>query len=264
MPAEPLSNPLEYFCFVVAAREEWVRPPLFWDTALAMNDNRSTGSSGALRFQIIPSGSISCNAIVLWHEHTHDAVIVDPSDNAKAVIDFSVRLGLQVHQILLTHGHFDHAADAERAMKEFACPASLHADDFPLYFDIPHHAPLFGLNVSARTLALSQVTDNQTIEALPDCPIEVLHLPGHSEGSVAYYLAKAQWALVGDTLFNGGVGRTDLPGGNTRKLIASIQTRLYSLPEYTLAIPGHGPTTTIGHEKRNNPYVCAARIETTL
>jgi hydroxyacylglutathione hydrolase len=228
-----------------------------------MNDNPLAGSSGDLRFQIIPSGSISCNAVVLWQERTHDAVIIDPTDDARAVIDFSRRLELRVRLILLTHGHFDHAADAERAMTEFACPALLHSDDFALYFDIPNHAPLFGLQVSKRTLTLSQVNDRQIIEALPDYPIEVRHVPGHSAGSVAYCVLKSQVAFVGDTLFHGGVGRTDLPGGSTPKLVESIQTRLYDLSDGTLVVPGHGPTTTIGQEKRSNPFVRGARIETT-
>ncbi len=229
-----------------------------------MNDERLAGSFGDYQYKIIPSGSIACNAVVLWHERTLDAVVVDPTDDARPVIDFSKGHGLHVHQILLTHAHFDHAADAERAMTEFACPALLHADDLSLYFDIPNHAPLFGLNVSKRTLALTQVKDRQTLAVLPDCPIEVLHVPGHSAGSVAYYVPTGQLAFVGDTLFHGGVGRTDLPGGSTRKLVESIQTRLYALPEATFVIPGHGPTTTIGQEKRNNPHVRAARVERTM
>jgi glyoxylase-like metal-dependent hydrolase (beta-lactamase superfamily II) len=229
-----------------------------------MHDNRSSGSCGEFRFQVIPAGSISCNAGVLWHELTRDAVIVDPTDDARPAIEFARRQGLCVHQILLTHAHFDHAADAERAMNEFACPALLHADDFALYFDIPNHAPLFGLNVSKRSLELSQVKDNQIIEDLPDYPIEAIHVPGHSAGSVAFFVPRACVAFVGDTLFNGGVGRTDLPGGSSIKLATSIQTRLYGLPDGTLVIPGHGPTTTIGQEKRNNPFVRAARVESTV
>jgi len=250
--------------FVVHSLKQRARPGHFCDTAFLMNDSRLSGSSGEFRFQVIPTGSIRCNAVVLWHEATRDAVIVDPTDDARAVIDFSKRQGLRVHRILLTHAHFDHAADAERAMTEFACPALLHTDDVSLYYDIPNHAPLFGLSVSKRTLALSEVKDNQTIEDLPDYSIDVMHVPGHSAGSVAYYVPKAKLALVGDTLFNGGVGRTDLPGGSSSKLTTSIQTRLYTLPEATLVIPGHGPTTSIGQEKLDNPFVRAARVEPTV
>jgi glyoxylase-like metal-dependent hydrolase (beta-lactamase superfamily II) len=137
----------------------------------------------------------------------------------------------------------------------------LHADDLPLYLEIPFHAPNFGLSFPPRTKALSQVRDRQTITALGSCTLEVLHVPGHSPGSVSYYVPEAGWAFVGDTLFNGGVGRTDLPGGSTKKLVASIQNRLYTLPNDTLAISGHGPTTTIGREKQWNRFVREAPLE---
>lgn len=226
-----------------------------------MSDNSLAGSSGSLRFQIIPSGCISCNAVALWNDDSGDALVIDPTDDATAVIAFVTDKGLAVRQILLTHAHFDHAADAERAMAAFECPASLHADDLPLYLEIPFHAPNFGLSFPPRTKPLSQVRDRQTITALSGCAVEVLHVPGHSPGSVSYYVAEAGWAFVGDTLFNGSVGRTDLPGGSTKKLVASIQNRLYALPNDTLAISGHGPTTTIGREKQWNRFVRDVPLE---
>jgi hydroxyacylglutathione hydrolase len=220
-----------------------------------MNDNGLSAASGPLRFQILPSGIISCNAVVLWHEQTRDAVLIDPTDDARGVIAFAREHELLVHHVLLTHGHFDHAADAERAMTEFSCPASIHEDDLPLYRDIPNHAPLFGLHVSPRTLPVGRIVDEQVIEFLPDYPIQVRHTPGHSAGSVAFCVAAAAWTFSGDTLFSESVGRTDLPGGSSKKLTASIQNRLYTLPDETLVIPGHGLTTTIGHEKRHNQFV---------
>jgi len=229
-----------------------------------MNHRTLTGASSALRFQIMPAGSIRCNAVVIWHEQSRDAVIVDPTDDARPVIAFSKRLGLKVHYVLLTHGHFDHSADAERACVVFSCPGALHSDDHPIYFDIPRLALAYGQTISPRTQTLARLNDNQTIEALPDFPIVVLHVPGHSEGSVAFHLPNAQWLLGGDTLFHGGVGRTDLPGGDTHKLIESVQQRLYRLPEQTQVIPGHGTITTIGHERSNNPQAKATRIEPTL
>jgi hydroxyacylglutathione hydrolase len=228
-----------------------------------MSDNWLNGSNGPLRFQIIPSGCISCNAVVLWNENSGEAVVIDPTDDATNVIAFVTDRGLGARQILLTHAHFDHAADAERAMTTLGASASLHADDLPLYLEIPFHAPKYGLNVPARTLALTQVRDRQIITALTGCEIQVLHVPGHSPGSVTFYVPQAGWAFVGDTLFNSGVGRTDLPGGSTKKLVASIQTRLYVLPDDTLAICGHGTTTTIGREKRFNRFVREAPVEST-
>ena len=225
-----------------------------------MNDNDLSAVSGPLRFQILPSGIISCNAVVLWHEQTRDAVLIDPTDDAKGVIAFARERELSVHHVLLTHGHFDHAADAERAMTEFSCPASVHDDDLSLYRDIPNHAPLFGLQVSPRTLPIGRIVAEQIIEFLPGYPIEVRHTPGHTAGSVAFCLANAAWTFAGDTLFNGSIGRTDLPGGSSKSIISSIRNRLYSLPDETLVIPGHGPTTTIGNEKRHNQFVRLATL----
>lgn len=225
-----------------------------------MSTSEQSGSQGHLRYQVIPSGSIACNAIALWHDESHDAVIIDPTDDARVIVQFARQQGLNVHHILLTHGHFDHAADAERAMRELECPASIHADDLALYLDMPNHAPLFGLQVSPRTLTLTRLLDQQIIDCLPQYPIEVMHVPGHSAGSVAFHIPDAHWLSAGDTLFRDGVGRTDLPGGSMHRLIASIQHRLYSLPEKSLVIPGHGPMTTIGRERHGNPFVRAVQV----
>jgi glyoxylase-like metal-dependent hydrolase (beta-lactamase superfamily II) len=229
-----------------------------------MNHSKLTDTSGALCFQIIPAGSIRCNAVVFWHEQSRDAVIVDPTDDARPAIAFSRRLELRVRQILLTHGHFEHCADAERAATELACPAFLHADDHPLFFDIPSHALSFGQTISPRTLTPLPIADNQVIQALPEYPIMVLHVPGHSQGSVAFYVPAAGWVCVGDTLFQGGIARADLPGGDASKLTDSVERRLFALPDHTLVIPGHGPITSVGDEKRTRATQTAPRIEPTL
>jgi glyoxylase-like metal-dependent hydrolase (beta-lactamase superfamily II) len=229
-----------------------------------MNHSKLTGTSKELTFQIIPSGSIRCNAVVLWHGRSRDAVIVDATDDARPVISFCKRLELRVRQVLLTHGHFEHAADAERTVQEFGCTVSLHRDDHAIFFDIPRLALSFGQTISPRKLTPAPLVDNQTIAALPDFPIMVLHVPGHSEGSVAFYLPEAHWLLTGDTLFHGGIGRTDFPGGNATQLVASIESRIYTLPEQTQVIPGHGPITTVGDEKRRGLNLAEPHIEPTL
>jgi hydroxyacylglutathione hydrolase len=223
-----------------------------------MSEFLLSGSSGALRYQILPSGCISCNCAVLWHDETRDAVVIDPTDDARKVIAFAAEQGLKVRQILLTHAHFDHAADTERAMTAFACPAFVHESDARLYLDAPLYAPMFGLKVSPRTMELGRVVHGQSVNVVADATVQVLHVPGHSAGSVAYYVSQAGWCFVGDTLFCRGVGRTDLPGGSSQQLTMSIRTHLYALPDETIAFPGHGPTTTIGAEKRANPFVRAA------
>jgi len=225
-----------------------------------MNHSKLTASSGTVSFQIIPAGSIRCNTVVLWHERSLDSVIVDPSDDARPAIAFARRLGLRVHHLLLTHGHFEHCADAERAAAEFCCPASLHPADHPLFFDLPAHARSFGHAISPRTLTPLELVDNQVFDVLPGCPIVVLHVPGHSEGSVAFFLPAVEWVCTGDTLFHNGTPRTDLPGGDASKLMDSVEHRLYSLAEETLVIPGHGPMTSIRDAKREQ----AGRSETRI
>jgi hydroxyacylglutathione hydrolase len=222
-----------------------------------MNEIGPSGSCGPLRYQVIASGCMSCNASVVWNEETRDAVVIDPTDKATNVIDFVKAQQLVARRILLTHGHFDHAADTDRAIRELGCEAALHPDDLSLYVDIPWQAALFGLKLPQQHSTLAAVKDEQVIEVFPGYPISVLHVPGHSAGSVAYFVEEAGWAFVGDTLFYGGVGRTDLPGGSSKQLVASIRERLYALPEQTIAVPGHGSTTTIEREKRLNPFVRA-------
>ncbi len=222
-----------------------------------MQDSIAQGSSQDLRYALFPSGCIECNAVVLWNDVTRDALVIDPSDDATPVLDFVRSQNLTVRQILLTHGHFDHAADVERVMTSCSCPALLHPQDLPVYRSIPVHASWFGVRVAPSSLPLVPVQDEQRILAFADCELSVLHVPGHTQGSVAYWVEQAGWAFVGDTLFRQGVGRSDLPGGSESDLLRSIGRRLYSLPDATLVIPGHGPSTTIGHEKRHNPFVWA-------
>lgn len=222
-----------------------------------MNEIGPSGCSGPLHFQVIASGCMSCNASVVWNEETRDAIVIDPTDQATSIIEFVSKQKLQARRILLTHAHFDHAADTDRAIRELGCGAVLHPDDLPLYQEIPWQASLFGLKLPAQHATPLPIQDQETIELFPDYPISVLHVPGHSAGSVTYYIAKTGWAFVGDTLFFGGVGRTDLPGGSSKQLISSIRERLYVLPDPTVAVPGHGSTTTIGREKRLNPFVRA-------
>lgn len=229
----------------------------------AMNHSKLTGTSGPLHFQIIPAGSIRCNCVLVWHERTRDAVIVDPTDDARPCIAFSRRLGLRVHHILLTHGHFEHCADAQRAATELGCPASIHTDDIGLFFDIPEHARSFGQTISPRELRPLTLADNQVFESIPGFPITVLHVPGHSEGSVAFHVPAAEWLCAGDTFFQGGIARSDLPGGNPGKLVESV-ARLDALPDNTLVIPGHGPITSVGQEKQSRAQSTTPRIEPTL
>ena len=194
---------------------------------------------------------------MVWSEASGRAVVIDPTDDARPIIAAVRERGLQVVQLLLTHAHVDHAADAERAMAAFGQPALLHAADLPVYAAMPHYGSTFGIHVPPLTRELGNVADNQLLTVEEGFELRVLHVPGHSPGSVAYHVAEQGWIFVGDTLFFRGVGRTDLPGGSGPQLVQSIRERLYVLPDDTTAIPGHGSATKVGDEKRLNPFVRA-------
>jgi glyoxylase-like metal-dependent hydrolase (beta-lactamase superfamily II) len=216
----------------------------------------------ATQYHVIASGSLQCNAVVLWDDRSHQAIVIDPTDDARPVLAWLERHHVRVEAILLTHAHFDHAADAERAMTTLGKKAKLHTLDHGLYHRIPEQAEIFGSKISARHLPIDTLADADEFMLGPSTTIRVLHTPGHTEGSVAFYVPTGPWVISGDTLFCGSIGRTDLPGGSFQALRESIVNKLYRLPDETIVVPGHGPTTTIGHEKRQNPFIRADQTST--
>lgn len=215
-----------------------------------------------VRYHVIASGSLQCNAAIVWDEATRQAVVIDPTDDARPVLSWVERKQLKVTALLLTHAHFDHAADAERAMAALELKAQLHPLDHGLYHRIPDQAHTFGSSLLPRQLPISELSESSRYQLGAKATLQVLHTPGHTEGSVAFYLPEGPWLFSGDTLFCGSVGRTDLPGGSFTALKSSILGKLYQLPDETTVIPGHGPTTTIGYEKRQNGVIRAEHTST--
>jgi hydroxyacylglutathione hydrolase len=197
---------------------------------------------------VIRSGRIFCNCIALFDPEARDAVLIDPSDDAAGIVTWLRDHDLHVRHILLTHAHPDHVGDIVRAVAAFSVAPKLHPADLPYYreFAVGEHVP-----------EPEPLEHGQIIDGGPDLQIEVLHVPGHTPGSVAFRLRAARLVFCGDTLFFGAVGRSDVTGGDPKALRRSIQDVLYALPDDTTVHPGHGPTTTIGHEKRHNPFVRA-------
>lgn len=206
---------------------------------------------------VVPSGVIDCNSIVLWDEDSKEAVIIDPTDDASTALSFVEQHQLKLVAILLTHGHFDHAADAEHAMTASGKPCRLHRLDHDLYYSLPQEALGFGIRVAPRKLPLETIAEGDELRLGEGVTLKTLHVPGHTEGSVAFFVAEGPWVFSGDALFAGSVGRTDLRGGNFEALRDSIRNKLYQLPDECVVVPGHGPPTTIGEEKRHNPFVRA-------
>ena len=199
------------------------------------------------------------NLYILWDEVSHDAVVVDPGmmreEERKMVTDFIKGQELNVIHILLTHLHVDHVTSARWLADETGADVCGSAQDAQLGLELPNQLAYFHLNVECEELILDRdLQDGDTLQ-LGDETIQVLHVPGHSPGGLAFYLPQSGLLISGDTIFNGSVGRTDLMGGDMAQLINSIRDKILPLPDETVIASGHGPTTTIADEKRCNPFI---------
>lgn len=210
-----------------------------------------------LKYESIPSGMIECRSTIIWDEETKMAVWIDPTDDPAPIFSRIQNLGLLVKALLLTHGHADHAAGTFLAAKATGLDPQIHPADEALFLRAPQQAASWGMRVDWGPMKPLPLSHGQVLQIANGFALEVLHLPGHTPGGVAFYLANAGLAVVGDTLFCGSVGRTDLPGGNQAQLVKSLQDILYNLPPETIVIPGHGELTQIGRERMENPYVRA-------
>lgn len=199
------------------------------------------------------------NMYILWDEETHDAVVVDPGmmrDAEREMVDKFIKgQELIVKHILLTHLHIDHITGARWLADQTGADVCGSALDAQLGRELPEQVAQFHINIETQPLELDRnLADGDTIP-LGDEMIQVLHVPGHSPGGLAFYLSQSGLLISGDTIFNGSVGRTDLMGGDMAQLINSIHEKILPLPDETVIASGHGPTTTIADEKRCNPFL---------
>lgn len=202
-------------------------------------------------------GPFAARCVVLVHEDTRQAAVVDPGFEAEQVVARVDGDGLEVVSIILTHGHIDHACGTQVVREAFpAAPVLIHPADVPLLHSLPEQASMFGLPDLAPIHHDGLLSDGQELP-LGGETLLVRHCPGHSPGHVVLISrdAEAPLAVVGDVLFAGSVGRTDLWGGSFPQLERSIREVLYALPGHTRVIPGHGPETTIADEMAGNPFV---------
>ena len=199
------------------------------------------------------------NMYILWDEASREAVVVDPGMMREAeremVTKFIGDNNLNVKHILLTHLHIDHITGARWLADKTGADVCGSVQDAQLGLELPDQVAYFHINVEVEPLTLDRdLTDGDTI-LLGEETIQVLHVPGHSPGGLAFYLPQSSLLISGDTIFNGSVGRTDLTGGDMAQLINSIREKILTLPDETVIASGHGPTTTIADEKRCNPFL---------
>jgi hydroxyacylglutathione hydrolase len=199
-------------------------------------------------------GLLGCNCSILGDEVSGEAIVVDPGYDIPRILTVLAKHKLTVKKILVTHAHIDHIASAVDLKEITGAPILYSQADLPLVAMMDQQAGMFGLPAPTVLPPDHSPADGEVVE-VGGIQGNVLYTPGHSEGSLCLYVPNEHLLLAGDTLFAGGVGRTDFPGGNTGKLLASIHDRLLTLPNDTVVVPGHGPATTIGVERQTNPFL---------
>ena len=199
-------------------------------------------------------GVVGTNCYLLMNQDTKETVIFDPGDEGARVARYMEREGLKPVAILLTHGHFDHMMGVGELVKKYPVPVYVHEDEADILESPRLNAcAMIGADVSLKADKL--VKDGDVL-SLAGTSIQVLHTPGHTKGGVSYYIEDIRSVICGDTLFEGSVGRTDLPTGSMGTLVRSIREKLFVLDDDVTALPGHGGATTIGWERKHNPFVC--------
>jgi glyoxylase-like metal-dependent hydrolase (beta-lactamase superfamily II) len=204
-----------------------------------------------------PVGPLACNCTILGDEEAGEAIVIDPGDEVARIHRRLDALNLKLKQILLTHAHIDHVGGALRLKQLTGAPIYLNDADLPLLSTMKMQAGWLGMATPETAPPDAILTDGQIV-GLDGYPAQVLHTPGHTQGSVCLHFAPLNLLVAGDTLFQGSIGRTDLPGGNFDQIIHSIHTRLLPLPDATRVLAGHGPETTIGAERKSNPFLRVA------
>ena len=201
-----------------------------------------------------PVGPLACNCTILGDEEAHEAIVIDPGDEVSRIANRLSELGLKLKQILVTHAHIDHVGGALKLKRLTGAPIFLNENDLPLLKMMEAQAAWLGVRTPEIALPDDGLNEGQVV-GLERYPAQVLHTPGHTQGSVCLYFAPLKLLVAGDTLFAGSIGRTDLPGGNFDQIIDSLHSRLLALPDETEVLPGHGPETTIGEERESNPFL---------
>jgi hydroxyacylglutathione hydrolase len=198
------------------------------------------------------------NGFVLGCEETREGVVVDPGDEVDLLLSAVEKHGLTIRYILLTHAHLDHVTGVARARQALNAPVTLHAADNFLYENVMQQGMMFGLRAE-QPPPVDEFYDGEGPWRFGRYGAWVYHTPGHCPGGVCLAVGREDQAertlFVGDTLFAGSIGRTDLPGGNLETLLNSIRSVLFRFPDDTIVWPGHGESTTVGHEKRTNPFL---------
>jgi glyoxylase-like metal-dependent hydrolase (beta-lactamase superfamily II) len=204
--------------------------------------------------KVLPVGPLQCNCSIIGDETTHEAMVIDPGDNIDDILAVLREQKLQVKQIVITHAHIDHVGGAMKLRAQTGAPILLNQSDYALLKMLDLQATWLGMAPPGEVTIEASVADGDSLQT-GGLKANVLHTPGHTEGSICLYFPAEKLLIAGDTLFARSIGRTDLPGGSYEKIMRSLHGRVMTLPDETVVIPGHGQRTTIGEEREENPFL---------
>ncbi|HWY48514.1 MAG TPA: MBL fold metallo-hydrolase [Bryobacteraceae bacterium] len=204
--------------------------------------------------EILPVGMLQCNCSIFGDEQSHEAVVIDPGDEIQRILAILAKHQLRVKAIIITHAHIDHIGGAQKLKAATGAPVYMNANDQPLSEHLDTQAAWLGMATPERTKIDVDAREGEKV-ALGPAEFNVLHTPGHTQGSISLWIPTENKLIAGDTLFLDSIGRTDLPGGDYEQILRSIHDKLLPLDDSTAVTPGHGPNTTIGRERARNPFL---------
>ncbi|WP_029618727.1 MBL fold metallo-hydrolase [Pseudorhizobium marinum] len=211
---------------------------------------------GRLQAGIVPVTPFQQNCTILFDEETKNGVVVDPGGDVAKILDVISQNGLTIKEIWLTHGHIDHAGGADELREALGIPViGPHQDDLPLLQGLEAQAQMFGVAMAVRNVVPDRYLKDGDRVSFDEHVFEVFHCPGHAPGHVIFFNRQQNFAHLGDVLFNGSIGRTDLPGGDHATLLRSIRDKVLPLGDEVGFLCGHGPGGRIGEERRTNPFL---------
>jgi len=204
--------------------------------------------------EVLAVGPLACNCSVIGDEVSREAIVIDPGDDVSEILGIIARNQLTVKMIVITHAHIDHIGGAQKLRAHTGAPVYMHAADSFLADQLAMQAAWVGMETPENPGIDTPAKEGDVLRA-GSIEAHVLETPGHTPGSISLYLPLESKVIAGDTLFRDSIGRTDLPGGDAAGIARSIRGKLYTLPDDTIVIPGHGDLTSIAREKRSNPFV---------
>jgi len=204
--------------------------------------------------KIFPVGPLQCNCSVIGDEKTHEAMVIDPGDRIEGILEILRQENLTLKQIVITHAHIDHVGGAMKLKAATGAPILMNQNDYALLKMLDMQAAWVGMRPPGEVTVDETIGQGRVLK-IGEISSNVIHTPGHTEGSICLYFPQEKKLIAGDTLFAGSIGRTDLPGGSMDKIMRSLHTQVLALPDETEVVPGHGPITTIGEERESNPFL---------